>query len=826
MSKLQLPRPAGKQPAAAQPQPERPQVPLLETDPAKGLTAEQAAQRMAAGLDNRAAASPTRSETEIIRDNIFTFFNLVFIVLALCLALVGSFANMTFLGVVIANTIIGTVQQLRSKRTVDQLTLVAAHKVRCLRDGKGILLPSEELVRDDIVEFTSGEQICADAVVCTGSAQANEALITGEAEPVPKNVGDVLRSGSFLVSGRCTVRLTHVGAESYASKLATEAREGGHKVAKGEMMRSLDGLIRVIGIALIPMGVVMFLKQYVSLELPLRDSVEATVAALIGMIPEGLYLLTSVALAVSMVRLAQRKVLAQDMNCIETLARVDVLCVDKTGTITEARMEAGEPLLLAPDAWPQDRVYTVLHSIYARTEPDNDTARAMVQRFGKQNGTPWPRQSVVPFNSAYKWSAATFAEGSFVVGAPEFVAGARYAELAAQVEPLLEKGSRVLLLARCDAEPDPKVGLDADKLEFVALLPVANRIRPEAPETFRYFAEQGVAVKVISGDNPVAVSEVARQAGIEGAERYVDAATLDTDEKVAEAVRTCTVFGRVTPAQKRKFVKALQADGHTVAMTGDGVNDVLALKDADCGIAMASGAQAASQVAQLVLLESDFSGLPAVVAEGRRVINNIQRSASLFLVKNIFSFLLTFISLFITMPYPLQPLQLSLLSMVTIGIPSFILALEPNHEMVHGKFIQNVLRAALPGGLSDLLLILGVEAFVFAFELPIGTLTTLTTLLLLAVGMAVLWDVCKPFTVAHGVLWGGMLILAGAAIALLGGFLGLEHLDMRGMLILIVFFLLVVQTLHSMERGLAAVGDAAALVWKRLPRKSKAEKNY
>ena len=378
-----------------------------------------------------------------------------------------------------------------------------------------------------------------------------------------------------------------------------------------------------------------------------------------------------------MVRLAQRKVLAQDMNCIETLARVDVLCVDKTGTITEARMEAGEPLLLTPDAWPQDRVYTVLHSIYAGTEPDNDTARAMVQRFGKQNGTPWPRQSVVPFNSAYKWSAATFAEGSFVVGAPEFVAGARYAELAAQVEPLLEKGSRVLLLARCDAEPDPKVGLDADKLEFVALLPVANRIRPEAPETFRYFAEQGVAVKVISGDNPVAVSEVARQAGIEGAERYVDAATLDTDEKVAEAVRTCTVFGRVTPAQKRKFVKALQADGHTVAMTGDGVNDVLALKDADCGIAMASGAQAASQVAQLVLLESDFSGLPAVVAEGRRVINNIQRSASLFLVKNIFSFLLTFISLFITMPYPLQPLQLSLLSMVTIGIPSFILALEP-----------------------------------------------------------------------------------------------------------------------------------------------------
>ena len=759
MSKLQLPRPAGKQPAAAQPQPERPQVPLLETDPAKGLTAEQAAQRMAAGLDNRAAASPTRSETEIIRDNIFTFFNLVFIVLALCLALVGSFANMTFLGVVIANTIIGTVQQLRSKRTVDQLTLVAAHKVRCLRDGKSILLPSEELVRDDIVEFTSGEQICADAVVCTGSAQANEALITGEAEPVPKNVGDVLRSGSFLVSGRCTVRLTHVGAESYASKLATEAREGGHKVAKGEMMRSLDGLIRVIGIALIPMGVVMFLKQYVSLELPLRDSVESTVAALIGMIPEGLYLLTSVALAVSMVRLAQRKVLAQDMNCIETLARVDVLCVDKTGTITEARMEAGEPLLLTPDAWPQDRVYTVLHSIYAGTEPDNDTARAMVQRFGKQNGTPWPRQSVVPFNSAYKWSAATCAEGSFVVGAPEFVAGARYAELAAQVEPLLEKGSRVLLLARCDAEPDPKVGLDADKLEFVALLPVANRIRPEAPETFRYFKDQGVHVKVISGDTPVTVSEVARQAGIAHAEDYIDASTLKTPEELEEAILKYTVFGRVTPDQKRQFVQALKKNGKTVAMTGDGVNDVLALKDADCSVAMASGSDAAAQAAQLVLLDNDFSKMPSVVLEGRRVVNNLQRSGTLFLVKNIFSFLLSIFSLISMVTYPLEPSQISLISMFTIGIPGFLLSLMPNKNRIEGHFITNILTRALPAALTDFLMVATLVVFGQEFAVGSEDISTAATVLLAIVGFMILYRISKPLN------WMRWTILIGSIIA-------------------------------------------------------------
>ena len=756
MSKLQLLRPAGKQPAAAQPQPERPQVPLLETDPAKGLTAEQAAQRMAAGLDNRAAASPTRSEIEIIRDNIFTFFNLVFIVLALCLALVGSFANMTFLGVVIANTIIGTVQQLRSKRTVDQLTLVAAHKVRCLRDGKSILLPSEELVRDDIVEFTSGEQICADAVVCTGSAQANEALITGEAEPVPKNVGDVLRSGSFLVSGRCTVRLTHVGAESYASKLATEAREGGHKVAKGEMMRSLDGLIRVIGIALIPMGVVMFLKQYVSLELPLRDSVEATVAALIGMIPEGLYLLTSVALAVSMVRLAQRKVLAQDMNCIETLARVDVLCVDKTGTITEARMEAGEPLLLTPDAWPQDRVYTVLHSIYAGTEPDNDTARAMVQRFGKQNGTPWPRQSVVPFNSAYKWSAATFAEGSFVVGAPEFVAGARYAELAAQVEPLLEKGSRVLLLARCDAEPDPKVGLDADKLEFVALLPVANRIRPEAPETFRYFAEQGVAVKVISGDNPVAVSEVARQAGIEGAERYVDAATLDTDEKVAEAVRTCTVFGRVTPAQKRKFVKALQADGHTVAMTGDGVNDAPAIKTADIGIGMGiTGTDVTKNVADMVLADDNFATIVSAVEEGRRIYDNIRKTIQFLLSSNlseVVCILVATIGLGALTGGPftiLLPVHLLWINLITDSIPAIGLGMERGERDLMKRKPRSSTDGIFAGGLGPELLYQGIliaAQTIFAYALGYNNVDDVTGLHNHAITMAFLTlSMCEVF---------------------------------------------------------------------------------
>lgn len=779
-------------------------------DPHTGLTPQQAAERMAAGLDNREVASPTKTEAQIIRENIFTFFNLVFVVLAALLAMVGSFANMGFLGVVVCNAVIGIFQQLRSKHAVDKLTLVTVHKVRCLRGGEMLELPPQALVRDDIVEFGAGEQICADAVVRTGSVQVNEALITGEADPVSKQPGDGLRSGSFVMSGRCRAQLTRVGADSYANRLMVEAKSD-VRLAKSEMMRSLDRLIRFIGLILLPFGVMLFLQQYDVLALSLRDSIEATVAALIGMIPEGLYLLTSVALAVSMIRLARRKVLAQDMNCIETLARVDVLCVDKTGTITEAAMEAGDPVLLDETRWNADLTREALQAFYGESEPENDTARAMCRRFG--GGSGWVRQRAVPFNSAYKWSAATFAgHGSFVIGAPEFVAGPRYAELAAQVEPYLSRGYRVLLFAACDGEPEPETGLPVSSLHFIALIPVANRIRPEAPQTFRYFAEQGVAVRVISGDNPVAVSEVARQAGIEGAEKYVDASTLRTNEDIASAAERYTVFGRVTPEQKRKLVKAMQDAGHIVAMTGDGVNDVLALKDADCGIAMASGAQAASQVAQLVLTDSNFAGLPAVVAEGRRVINNIQRSASLFLVKNIFSFCLSLLTLFIAMPYPLQPLQLTLISATTIGIPSFILALEPNHERIRGHFLRNVFYAALPGGLTDLILVLGVQAFAYAFDLPNAVLSTICTLVMLGVGLTVLWYVCRPFTPLHIALWTGMLVLGGACAWIFAPVLELVTLDLQGILILLVFWALTVPVM----RGMRAAVAAAVRFWDKL----------
>ena len=753
-----------------------------------GLTAAEVNARRAAGQTNTPPKSQTKTTGEIVRDNICTYFNLVFLVLAVMLALVRSWLNMGFLGIVFCNTLIGIVQQLRAKRTIDKLTLVSAQKIRCLRDGRWCEVLSDDLVQDDVVEFGAGDQIVADAVVLDGSAQANESLITGEARAVPKECGAELKSG-------CVARLTRVGAESYASRLTAEAQANGHKVARGEMMRSLDKLIKFIGIALVPIGAVLIWKQHWVLELPMQDTVDATVAALIGMIPEGLYLLTSVALAVSMMRLARRKVLTRDMNCIETLARVDTLCVDKTGTITESAMQADDPLPLAENE-PLDEI---LASFYAGEQPDNDTGRALAARFG-QGGTGWFTQCGVPFNTAYKYSAKDFgAQGCYVVGAPDVLAGVRAGEFADKLAPLLAQGRRVLLLAKYNAAlPDPPAALDPAQLEFLALLPLQNRIRENAPKTFRYFAKQGVAVKVISGDDPQAVSHVAANAGIAGAERWVDAATLRSEQALAETAEKCTVFGRVTPEQKRQLVHALQAKGHTVAMTGDGVNDVLALKDADCGIAMASGAQAASQVAQLVLLDSDFAALPSVVGEGRRVINNIQRSASLFLVKNIFSFLLSIVALALPLAYPFQPLQLSLVTFATIGAPAFFLALEPNHELVRGKFMRNVLRAALPGGLTDFLLVFCTQGFGYAFDIPTDMVGTICTFVILCVGLQILWGVCIPFTPLHWIIWGGMTVMGVAGAFLLAPWLPLVRLDLGGMLVLVVLLALSAPTLAGL----------------------------
>ena len=781
MAKKQLRRTEPAQPS----QRTRREVPQVTADPEQGLNLSQVKERQHHGWANDPVESPTKTVGQIVRENCCTFFNFIFIVLAALLIAVGSLDDLLFLLIALANTGIGIIQQLRSKQTVDKLNLLSAPRANVVREGNVMSIPAAQLVRDDVAELSSGEQIPADATVLSGQVQVNEALITGEADAIVKNPGDQLLSGSFVVAGRCRARLDRVGADSYAAKLTLEAKKD-VTVGKSEMMSSLDKLIRIIGILLVPIGVALFVKEYFFLERTAQEAVVSMVAALIGMIPEGLYLLTSVALAVSMIRLAQGKVLAQDMNCIETLARVDVLCVDKTGTITEPHMEVGEVVYLDQEKYAETVVTETLNAFYKVMEADNDTGRAMQKKF---HGTStWHAAQTIPFTSAAKWSAAVFpGHGSFVVGAPEFIMGQRYADLKEQVDPWSAKGYRVLLVAEYDGVPDQQRGLDPRRVSPMALAMLANRVRPAAPKTFRYFAEQGVAVKVISGDNPVTVAEVARQAGIEGADKYVDAATLRSDSDIERAVRHYTVFGRVTPNQKRKLVRALQKQGHTVAMTGDGVNDVLALKDADCGIAMASGSDAACHAAQLVLLNSDFSAMPKVVAEGRRVINNIQRAAALYLVKNIFSFLLAVISLFATFPYPVTPLQLSFLSAITIGVPSFFLALEPNHSLVKGKFLANVFRSALPGGLTDLIAVLGVELFYLVFAFTESELSTMSAILLVVIGILVLYEVCKPFDWKRRVLWGAMAGSSAVTILFFGQNFGLSPLELQPFLVLLVF---------------------------------------
>ncbi len=726
-----------------------------------GLTQQQVRQRLQAGLSNTVTAKAGQTGVQIVLSHFFTFFNLVFAVLAVILALCGSgIHNMTFLMVAFFNTLIGCIQQLRAKRAVDRLSLVAAQQVTAFRDGQRVSVRHDLLVQDDVVEFSAGDQICADGEVLEGFLQVNESLITGEAEAVEKHPGDSLQSGSFVLSGRARVVLTQVGNASFAAKLALEAKKN-PRAAKSDMMKALDRMIRVLGFALIPVGLVLFRQEYRVLQLGLQKSAEATVAAVVGMIPEGLYLLTSVALAVSAIKLSQQKVLVQDMGCIETLARVDVLCVDKTGTITEPAMAVTGVLPI--NGRTQEEVLPVLAALFGNQIPENDTARAMHTEFSGESD--WICTDFIPFSPDTKWCAGTFAgKGSFVTGAPERLLDADSSVLET-VRQHQTAGSRVLLT--CGYTGDLRT-FDRKNCMPMALVLLGSPIRPTAAETFAYFVKQGVTVKVISGDSPVTASAVAQQAGIPGAEKWLDASSLETEEDYLRASRQYTVFGRVTPEQKKRLVQAMQAQKHTVAMTGDGVNDVLAMRQANCAIAMASGAQAASQVAHMVLLNSDFAAIPEIVAEGRRVINNIQRSAALFLVKNILSFGLALLTLFTGLPYPFAPIHLTIISALTIGTPSFFLALEPNYARVRGRFFPSVLRQALPGGITNVIVVLIAQVFTASFDLPMTDMYTVCTAILAVVGMLVLYRVCRPFGLFRKLLWCAMGIGLVGCFLLLG----------------------------------------------------------
>ena len=776
-------------------QPLRQDIPVYEADPEQGLTALQASDRKKGGWANGAPESASKTEKEILLQNTLTFFNMVFVVMAVILVIAGSSVkNMTFLVIVVCNAVIGCYQEIRAKRAVDKLTLVAAQQVRTLREGQLVKLRSDLLVRDDIVEFVSGDQICADAIVRTGELQVNESLVTGEEDAIVKRPGDELKSGSFVIAGTARAQLTKVGGDSFAARLAAEAKADPH-AAKSEMMRSLDRLIRVVGIALIPIGAALFYQAFWVREQSFRESAEGMVGALVGMIPEGLYLLTSIAMAASALKLTKDKVLVQDMNCIETLARVDVLCVDKTGTITEAKMEVDNVIPLTDDE--PEYLEQILSAIYSGQEPENDTGKAMTEMFA--NGTDWVCTKRIPFTSQTKWSASVFRDrGSFIVGAPEFVMGKRYGEIRQSAESWGGKGYRVLLISRYHGEIAKQLNVDA--LEPLALVLLTNRIRPEAPKTFEYFAQQGVTIKVISGDNPVTVSEVAKRAGIADAEDYIDATTLENEEDFLYAVDHYTVFGRVTPDKKKKLIRALKKKKHTVAMTGDGVNDVLAMKEADCGIAMASGAQAASQVAQLVLLNSDFAAMPGIVGEGRRVINNIQRAATLFLVKNIFSLGLSIITFFTNWPYPMIPFHLSVISALTIGVPSFFLAMEPNYERVGGHFIRGVLRKAFPGGLTNIFVVLGAQAYMAAFDLPLDQISTVCAAILGVVGLLVLFQTCKPFDKFRVLIWVAMAVALVVCFTWLGSFFELRASSLSVQLVMATLLIMTPTVFFAMQR--------------------------
>ncbi|MBU5980879.1 HAD family hydrolase [Lactobacillus helveticus] len=746
-----------------------------------GLTTAEVEQKIAAGEVNKAVDDQFKTNKQIIRENVFTYFNLIFLVLSILLVVVGAYKDLTFLPVIILNTVIGIVQEIRAKKILSKLNVMNATDIGALRNGKEEQVPIEKLVKGDIVLLKTGDQIPADGQVIKGNIRVNESLLTGESDEITKEVSDELMSGSFVVSGNAYMQLEKVGKESYISKLTIKAKAMGNS-EQSEMVRSINKLIKWVGIIIIPLGIALFSMSFFVNKMSLYRSIVSIEAAIIGMIPEGLYLLTTIALALSAVRLARKQVMLHDMKSVETLARVNVLCVDKTGTITEPKMSVEKAV---PSKNYQGDLDKVIGDFAQNMPADNATMKA-VHSFFTQN-TGQKASSILPFTSVNKYSGVVFNDHTLLIGAPEMVLRDQFDEYQAEFEKYAKTGYRVLIVADYPGvltEDDSKLTKPVEVYGYILL---TNPIRKEAKATFEYFAKQGVAIKVISGDNPVTVSRVAQQAGIQNSDAYIDASEIP-ENGYEEAVQKYSVFGRVKPEQKRKFVKALQKQGNTVAMTGDGVNDILAMKKADCSIAMASGNSAAVQASQVVLLDSNFARMPMVVNEGRRVVNNIQRSASLFLVKNIFSFLMAIFSLVMVINYPLQPSQITLISAFTIGLPSFLLALESNHNRIRGQFIPNILSRAIPGGLTDML---AVSILVVAggyIALDHNDVGTTATLLLVAVGMMVLYHISAPLNRFRLLVMLGSFLGLILAIIFLHDLFSLKMISDKAIFILVVLF--------------------------------------
>ena len=718
------------------------------TDLRKGLTAEEAAARREKGEYNEQLKKTTKSYRMIFRDNLMTLFNLINVILAALVFITGNYRNMLFLGVIISNIVIGIFQEIRSKRVLDRLSLLSQTHVKALRDGRECELALDEIVMDDLLFLSNGDQIPCDAIVREGRLECNESLVSGESDIILKEAGSFLYSGSFAVSGHVCAQVCAVGRQTYVHTILDHARQV--RRHPSQLRDAINFIIKTVSIIIVPMGLLLMGKQLFFTHAALNDAIPATVAAVLGMIPEGLVLLTSVALAVGTINLARKNTLVQELYCIETLARVDTLCCDKTGTITAGCMTVEEVIPYA-DADIQEILGHCFHDL----QDTNATAQAIRAYASPQEG--WQSAKTLAFSSARKASGVTYEErGTYLIGAYEFIFAQRQEDVERRISDLAAQGKRVVALA---ASPD-EIQDDLHDMDctLLALIVLSDPIRPEAPEILDYFYDQGVDVKIISGDDARTVQQIAAAAGVRDADLCVDASALKEAE-IEAAVERYTVFGRVSPVQKKQMIEALKRKGHITAMTGDGVNDVMALKEADCSIAMAQGSEAAKNIANLVLLDSNFSHLPDIVNEGRRVINNIQRTASLFLVKTSFSVILGFLTLFFIPIYPFEPIQLTLISTVSIGIPSFFLALEPNHERVRGNFLRNVFSKALPGALCVVLSVFYVYALTAIEPLSQEVISTLCVILAGCSSLAVLFRISRPFNMNRRIIFGAMCLM-------------------------------------------------------------------
>lgn len=745
-----------------------------------GLSPEEVRQRVDEGKINISTTVKTKSIKRIFYDNICTLFNLINVILFVALLSVGSYRNLLFIGVVLANTVIGIVQEIRSKKSVDTLTILTETKLDVLRSGEVVQLSKDELVLDDIIILSRGNQVPADCVLVQGSCKANESLLTGESDLIGKDVGDELLSGSFIAAGKCYCRVNRVGADSYAAKINNEAKY--IKKNNSQILKSFKFIINLCTIIIFPVGAALFLTKLFWHHLAMQETVVSTVGALVGMIPSGMILLTSTVLAVSVIRLSRKKVLVNEMYCIETLARVDVICLDKTGTLTADSMNVHEVINLNTN---DDKIKKALASIVAASDEINATLQAVSEY--TEGVEPVKCTSFIPFSSETKWSGGSFENGkTYIMGAAEFVFSdkEKYAEIYEKINRINET-VRIVVLGSSD---QPVNGNKLpDDLHPMALILIKDKLRDNVCETVNYFKEQGVTLKVISGDSVKTVQNIAKDTGVSGAENAVDMTTVTTDEQLDEVAERCNVFGRVTPAQKKKLVLALKAHGHSVAMTGDGVNDVLALKEADCSVAMASGSEAARNVSQLVLVNNDFASMPHVVAEGRRSINNIERSSSLYLVKTIYSILLAVFFMFSHLAYPFQPIQLSLVGALTIGFPSFVLALQPNKNIVRGNFTFNIISRAAPAALCVVINIILMAALSGAFGITQGELSSMAVYSTSLICLLLIVRLCVPFNALRGAMLG--LSVAGLAIAFIffHQFFMLESLQTNAIIMMVIF---------------------------------------